>query len=35
MDEKLLGEIVLDLEDKLVEVKNFSIEMQGSNDAEA
>ena len=35
MDEKLLGEIVLELEDKLVEVKNFSLEMQESNDTKA
>lgn len=33
LDEKLLEEIVIELEDKLVEVKNFSIEMQGASDA--
>lgn len=33
LDEKLLEEIVIELEDKLVEVKNFSIELQGASDA--
>ena len=32
LDERLLEEIVIELEDKLVEVKNFSIEMQGATD---
>lgn len=32
LDDRLLEEIVIELEDKLVEVKNFSIEMQGAAD---
>ncbi|CAH2032057.1 HDOD domain-containing protein [Trichlorobacter ammonificans] len=31
LNEKLLEEIVLDFEDKLVEVRNFSMELQGAN----
>ncbi len=35
MDDKLLAEIVVELEDKLIEVKNFSLEMQISDATEA
>lgn len=35
LDEKLLEELVLDFEDKLVEVRNFSMELQGANVAAA
>ena len=35
LDEKLLAEIVAELEDKLIEVKNFSLEMQIADATEA
>lgn len=35
LDEKLLDEIVVELEDKLIEVKNFSLEMQIADATEA
>lgn len=35
LDEKQLHEIVIEFEDKLVEVKNFSLELQGNNAAKA
>lgn len=35
LDEKLLEEIVVELEDKLIEVKNFSLEMQIADATEA
>ena len=35
LDDKILGDIVEELEDKLVEVRNFSIELQSANDAPA
>lgn len=35
LNEKILAEIVEELEDKLVEVRNFSIELQAANDSAA
>lgn len=35
LNEKILAEIVEELEDKLVEVRNFSIELQAANDTES